>query len=80
MIIHVKVFATMRHYLPDSDRHLEGDQWDVPDGAAVGDALDMLRIPDEDARMLLVNGRRADRTRLLSQDDVLHVFPPMCGG
>ncbi len=80
MIIQVKVFSTLRHYLPDSDRRLEGDQWEVPDGVRVDDVLDMLHIPGEEARVLLVNGRRADGTRRLSPNDVLHVFPPMCGG
>ena len=47
MIIQVNVFSTLRHYLPDSDRRLEGDQWEVPDGARVDDVLDMLHIPGE---------------------------------
>jgi molybdopterin converting factor small subunit len=80
MVIEVRVFASLCHYVPDSDRHLDGHKWDMVEGTKVGQVLDLLNIPEEEAKILLINGRHADRERALNEGDVLHVFPPMCGG
>lgn len=80
MIIEAKVFSSLRHYLPNSHRNLEGDKWDISEGATVAQTLEMLNIPEEEARILLVNGRNVDRQRVLKGDDVLHIFPAICGG
>ncbi|HUT84288.1 MAG TPA: MoaD/ThiS family protein [Thermodesulfobacteriota bacterium] len=80
MIVEVKIFASLRRYIPYSDERVEGDKWDVVERTTVGQLLEMLNLPEEEANLLLVNGRRADRGRILQQGDVLHVFPPMCGG
>ena len=45
MIIEVKIFSTLRSYIPNSDRHLDGDKWDVEEGATVSQVLDMLNLP-----------------------------------
>lgn len=42
--------------------------------------LEMLNIPEKEAKILLVNGRNVDRKRVLNEDDVLHVFPPINPG
>ena len=80
MIIETKIFSSLRHYLPDSDKRLEGDRWEVTEGASVAQVLKMLNLPDEEAKIILINGRHAARERILNEGDVLHVFPPMCGG
>lgn len=80
MIIQVKLFATLRHYVPNSDRHLDRDKWDIKEGATVAQVLEMLNLPEKEATKLLVNGRNADREKILNEGDVLHVFPPIAGG
>lgn len=80
MIIEVKIFSSLRHYIPNSDRHLDGDKWDITKRATIAQVLKMLNIPEEEARILLINGRHADRERVLNEGDVLHVFPPIMGG
>lgn len=80
LIIEAKVFATLRHFLPDSDRRLEGDKWDISEGATVAQALEMLNLPEKEATIFLVNGRSADREKILNEGDVLHIFPPIAGG
>ena len=76
----VKVFTSLRQYIPSSDKHLDGDKWDVPNGAKIIDVLAMLKLPEDQELILLVNGRHADKDRVLGEGDVLHVFPPVIGG
>jgi len=48
---------------------------DIPEGAMVARALEMLNIPDEEVEILLVNGRNSHRETVLKERDVLTVFP-----
>jgi len=80
MIIEVKVLSFLRQYIPSSDKHLDGDKWNIPEGTRVAHALAMLNIPEEQDKILLVNDRSADGETVLNEGDVLHVFPPIEGG
>ena len=80
MIIEAKIFATLRHYLPNSPNRLDGDKWDIPEGATVAQVLEMLNLAEKEVKMLLINGRNADKKRVLNEGDVFHVFPIMAGG
>lgn len=80
MIIEAKVFSTLRHHLPKSEHRLEGDTWEVMEGATVGEVLTMLNLPDEEVRSILINGRKAEKDSVLRDGDVLHVFPMIAGG
>ena len=52
----------------------------MPEGATVRQVLEMLNIPEKETKMLLINGRHADKERVLDEGDVFHVFPIMAGG
>jgi molybdopterin converting factor small subunit len=80
VIIEAKVFSTLRHHLPKSEHRLEGDTWEVMEGATVGEVLTMLNLPDEEVRSILINGRKAEKDSVLRDGDVLHVFPMIAGG
>jgi len=80
MIIEAKIFSSLRHYSPNSPNHLDGDKWDIPEGATVAHALKMLNISEKETKILLINGRRADMESVLNKGDVFHVFPLMAGG
>ncbi len=80
MIIEVKVFSSLCHYIPNSERRVDRDKWEVEDGASVEQVLKMLDLTDEEVRVLLINGRNAKKESILQEGDVLHVFPPMAGG
>lgn len=80
MIIEVKVFSSLRHYIPNSERRLDRHKWDIGEGATVEQVLKMVGLPDEEVRVLLINGRNSKRESVLKEGDVLHVFPPMAGG
>jgi molybdopterin converting factor small subunit len=80
MIIKIKIFSFLRQYVPFSHRRLDGDKWDIPEGANVARALTMLNMPEKQDKIFLVNGRSADGETVLHEGDVLLVFPPINGG
>ena len=79
MEIEVKLFATLRDYLPKgSDQFsckLELNSTDT-----VRDVLKKLKIPEEFPKIILVNGVHSDLDRILELGDVLSIFPPVAGG
>jgi sulfur carrier protein ThiS len=80
IIIEVKIFSSLLHYVPDSERRLDRYRWDVPERATIEEVLAILNLPENEARVVLINGRSAKKDSILQENDVLHVFPPMCGG
>jgi sulfur carrier protein len=79
MEIEVKLFATLRDYLPKgSDRF--SCKLEVDESARVQDILSRLKIPEEMPKILLVNGVHGKKDQILKDGDVLSVFPPVAGG
>ena len=80
MIIEIRIFSILRQYVPLSDRRLDGDRWEIPEGANVSQVLEILNIPEGQDMIILVNGRSAGMETTLHEEDVLRVFPPINGG
>ena len=79
MEIEVKLFATLRDYLPqESDRF--SCKMKVDEGTRVQDVLTRLKIPGEMPKIILVNGTHGKKEQVLKEGDVLSVFPPVAGG
>jgi len=79
MEIEVKLFATLRDYLPQkSDRY--SCKMEVDEGTRVQDVLSRLKIPGEMPKIILVNGVHGKKEQVLKEGDVLSVFPPVAGG
>ena len=79
MEIEVKLFATLRDYLPKgSDRF--SCKMEVNDHTRVQDILLRLNIPDEMPKIILINGIHGKKEQILKEGDVLSVFPPVAGG
>jgi molybdopterin converting factor small subunit len=76
--IEVRLFATLTAYLPG--REGNAANMELPDGATVGDLVQMLAIPDDLPRVTLVNGRNAELDQRLLSGDVVTLFPPLAGG
>lgn len=82
MEIRLKLFATLRDYLPPgagTEITLE-----LSDAATVADTLTTLGVPLNLAHIVFVNGRHVLRpdvsTRVLVPGDVVSVFPAIGGG
>jgi len=79
MEIEVKLFATLRDYLPKGSGQYSC-KLKVNSTDTVRDVLKRLRIPDKIPKIILVNGVHTNFERVLKGGDVLSVFPPVAGG
>jgi sulfur carrier protein ThiS len=79
MIIEVKSYF-VGHHIPSSDRRLDGDKWNLPEGASVAEVLEILNLPEERAKIILVNGHYANKDKVLNEGDVLQISPLLTGG
>ncbi len=77
MKVQVHAFANLRDFVPDGKGGFERS---LADRATVADLIADLRIPPTVEAVILVNGRRADRTTPLADGDGVTLFPPMEGG
>ena len=79
MEIEVKLFATLRDYLPKgSDRF--SCNMEVEGSTRVQDILSRLKIPEEMPKIILINGIHGKKDQVLKDGDVLSIFPPVAGG
>jgi sulfur carrier protein len=79
MEIEVKLFATLRDYLPKESTRFSC-KMEVDDHTRVQDILARLKIPDEMPKIILVNGIHGKKEQILKGGDVLSIFPPVAGG
>ena len=79
MIVHVRLFATLRRHYP----HIGiGEPMDVEleAGATIGELITQLRLPAEQVKVVFVNGIVQKREHVLNAGDEVGVFPPVGGG
>ncbi|MHC4241816.1 MAG: MoaD/ThiS family protein [Planctomycetota bacterium] len=75
MVVEVKLFATFREGR-FNERELE-----LPEESSLSDLLKRLKIPEKDAKVLIVNGLAVSAVEhKLSNRDVVAIFPPIAGG
>jgi sulfur carrier protein/molybdopterin synthase sulfur carrier subunit len=76
MVVNVKLMSMFAKYLKD---HPDG-KVDVEEGATVRSLARMLGLPVNLVRIITVNGRQEDLDKVLSDGDLLYIFPPAIGG
>ena len=79
MEIEVKLFATLRDYLPKGSGQFSC-KVEIDSADTVRDVLEKLKIPETMPKIVLVNGVHSNLDRVLKLGDVLSVFPPVAGG
>jgi sulfur carrier protein ThiS len=57
-----------------------GLQMDVHEDETVQALMQTLGVPDDLPKIVLVNGQHAGEGRLLTDGDIVSVFPPLIGG
>ena len=83
MKIRLKLYASLRDYLPDGavDNAIEID---VPDDASPNAVLDRFNVPRTQCHLVLVNGVFAYQSErgsaILKEGDTLAIWPPVAGG
>ena len=79
MQVEVRLYAGMREYAP----HLLIGQpqiIEVPEGASGQELVQVLGIPDDVPKILVINGRKEDLLYQLKEGDRIGVFSPVGGG
>ncbi len=79
MEIEVKLFATLRDYLPKGSNSFSC-KMEIDGKTRVSDIISRLKIPEEIPKIILVNGVHGKREQILKDGDVLSIFPPVAGG
>jgi molybdopterin converting factor small subunit len=79
MEIEVKLFATLRDYLPKGSGRFSC-RMEIDGRTCVQDILSKLRIPDDIPKIILINGIHGKKGQVLKEGDVLSIFPPVAGG
>ncbi len=73
--ITIKLFATLKKYLPASAEH-----YSINPGVSVGELLGELQIPASQAKLIFINGKKGDSDTILNGGDRIGIFPPVGGG
>jgi molybdopterin synthase sulfur carrier subunit len=79
MEIEVKLFATLRDYLPEGSSRFSC-KMKIDGHTRIEDVMSVLKIPEEMPKIILVNGIHGKKEQILKDGDVLSVFPPVAGG
>ena len=79
MEITLNLFATLSRYMPDKAK---GNPCtvEVGEGTRVGDLLKKLKIPDNELKLVFLNGVHARGDEILKDGDRVGIFPPIGGG
>jgi molybdopterin converting factor small subunit len=77
MKITFRLFANLRSFSLSTDGCGE---LEIAEGSTVRTVSDVLGLPPETERVILLNGRHAKEMTRLSEGDSLTFFPPMTGG
>ncbi|MBI2877496.1 MAG: MoaD/ThiS family protein [Candidatus Tectomicrobia bacterium] len=79
MKIYVRVYATLRRYVPNYDPS-RGLEIELEEGATVGDAIRRLNLPVEEIKTVFVNATLRDFSYSLKEGDLIGIFSPIAGG
>ena len=74
--IEIKLFASLKKYLPADS----ACRYPVEPGTPLSALLDQLRIPEDEVKLIFVNGVKKDESVLLNGGERVGVFPPIGGG
>jgi len=79
MLVRVKLFTTLADYVPGIT---SGEPFDVriKSGAILSDLINRLKLPQEEAKLLFVNGLVKSPDYVLQNNDEVGIFPPIGGG
>jgi sulfur carrier protein len=79
MEIEVKLFATLRDYLPKGSGRFSC-KMEIGEQTRIQEILARLNIPEEIPKIILINGIHGKKEQVLKEGDVLSIFPPVAGG
>ena len=77
MEIRIKLYGDLKGIAPDQGREFT---LSLPSGAGLEELYLRLQIPPDLLHTLLINGRRPESNAILTDEDVVVIFPQLCGG
>lgn len=84
MKVRFKLYATLQDLLP-AEAVDNAVELEVDERASLYELIDRFRVPREKAHLVLINGsyvdpNERDKPGILSEGDVVAVWPPVAGG
>jgi len=73
--IQLKLFATLREFTPPS-----ADNYPIDQGISIVDLLEQIDMPREKAKLIFINGVKAELNSILEGGERVGIFPPVGGG
>lgn len=73
--IQLKLFATLQPFMPKS-----GDEYPIIPGTSIRSLLEQLNLPQEKAKLIFIDGIKANLTSTLNGGERVGIFPPVGGG
>ncbi len=73
--IQIKLFATLNRFTPQ-----EADSYQIDVGTSIRQLLKQLDIPEKKARLIFIDGVRAELDATLNGGERVGIFPPVGGG
>jgi molybdopterin converting factor small subunit len=73
--IDLRLYATLADRMPDN-----ASQFPITDGMTVGQLVEVLPITAADAKLVFVDGKRAQPDTPLHGGERIGIFPPVGGG
>ncbi|WDP92840.1 MAG: MoaD/ThiS family protein [Desulfobacter sp.] len=72
--IDLKLFVTLAQYHPGEGR------LEIENGTTVADLIKNCGIPEEEVKLIFINGRKAGAGDVIRDGDRVGLFPPVGGG
>ena len=79
MTVHAKLFATLRRFRPEVKMG-ESFPVELPEGATLAQLMQKVGLPEEEVKVVFVNGLFRTGEHPLASGDEVGIFPPVGGG
>ena len=79
MKIEVRLYATLARFSPSGSSGRTFTM-ELPEGAALYDLIEMLKLPREEVKLPFVNAVYQELSFVLQDGDEVGIFPPVGGG
>jgi molybdopterin converting factor small subunit len=73
--IQIKLFANLQPFMPPS-----GEKYRINPGTSIRNLLEKLNIPQEKAKLIFIDGIKANLSSTLDGGERVGIFPPVGGG
>ena len=73
--VQIKLFATLQRFMPAS-----AENYAIETGTTIRTLLQQLDVPEDKAKLVFIDGVKAELTTVLKGGERVGIFPPVGGG